>query len=124
MDSSTLAIILVVVSAAVLVWVFLPLLRRKFGFTSRGPYDDVIISGRKRGVIPDDILSAISTDLAFPHLGRRDKLREIEIVSPDEVHLFWGLRKSESSSYEIVKRVSGQWQYITQVTATSYSKRT
>jgi hypothetical protein len=74
-------------------------------------YGDAVISGRQRDVSEADIRAAIAADRATPRAIPGQQLREIEVASPDEIHLFWEFSKREHPGYNVVKRIHGKWQF-------------
>ena len=66
---------------------------------------DVPAYGRLRDISVPDIEAAIAVFRSMP--GRSDwKVGEIEVVSQDEIRLYWG---QAGGSYDIMKRVRGKW---------------
>ena len=92
------------------------------GFTalllaSCASYGDATISGRRQDVSEADIHAAIAADRATPRAIPGQKLREIEVVGPDEIHLYWEFSKREHPGYNILKRIHGQWRLEATVVA-------
>jgi hypothetical protein len=68
-------------------------------------------------VSTEDIRAAIAADIrAHPTLGR-DKPRHVEVISVNEIHLYWPQRNAYGGS-DIIKRVHGNWQFYGQVIVT------
>jgi hypothetical protein len=82
-------------------------------------YGDAAISGRRQDVTEADIRAAVAADLAMSQFIHGKKLREIEVVSRDEIRLYWGHSKREYPGHDVVKRVRGKWQFDGTIVVTS-----
>ena len=91
------------------------------GFTSCvTTIDGAWVSGSVHDVTADDIRAAVAASRAAPkerlggRLGPRpatQRPRQIDVVSQDEIDVYWIERKAVNSGHDIVKRVRGKWQY-------------
>ncbi len=79
--------------------------------------DGISASGRVREVSTEDIRAAVAADIrAHPTLSA-SKPSHVEVISVDEIHLYWPPRNVYGGS-DIVKRVRGRWQFYGQVIVT------
>jgi hypothetical protein len=76
------------------------------------------VSGSKRAVSPDDIRAAVAVS-RIPLRERKAMMpsrpRQIDVVSEDEIHVYWYGLKANDASYVIAKRIAGQWRYDNEV---------
>jgi hypothetical protein len=70
--------------------------------------DGTRISGRAHDVSPEDIRQAVGacSDSSTAH---RRKPWQIEVVSRDEIHVYWFKQSKFGGSYDIAKRARGKW---------------
>src|SRR5690349_2523146 len=93
-----------------------------FGFLALGALafsacttvDGISASGRVRDVSTKDIRAAIAADIrAHPNFSTA-KPSHIEVISGNEIHLYWPPRNVYGGS-DIIKRIRGKWQFYGQV---------
>jgi hypothetical protein len=70
--------------------------------------DGVWISGRVHDVSENDIRQAIAACRRNDPM-RKDNPRQIEVVSRDEIYVYWFERKAVDPSHSTAKRVRGRW---------------
>jgi hypothetical protein len=80
-------------------------------------YGGAVISGERGDVSEPDIRAAIAADRATPRAIPGQKLREIEVISRDEIHLYWEFSKRENAGHNVVKRIRGKWRFEATVVA-------
>ena len=86
--------------------------------TSCTTYSGAILSGRVHDVSADDIRTAIAVDRA-EQSTLQEKVTEIEIVSRNEIHVFWNYSRRDYPGYHIIKRVRGKWRSAGRIVVTS-----
>jgi len=77
-------------------------------------YGDVPVTGRSLDVTHSDIQAALAADMK-----PRVKPTEIEVISRDEINLYFTRRFSSSpADHHVIKRKDGRWRYYTDVLIT------
>ena len=80
--------------------------------------DGVWVSGRTNDVSADDVRQAIAAcerHNQVPWL----KPRQIDVITRDEIHVYWGELKAVYGGHSIAKRVRGKWTCEERVVITS-----
>ncbi len=83
--------------------------------------DGAWLFGRVNDVSVEDIRAAIAADIRAHPALRSGKLNRIDVVSTDEIHLYW----AEYNVYggcNIIKRIQGRWEHYGGIVVTSRSK--
>ena len=76
--------------------------------------DGIWISGRVHEVSEDDIRQAIAACRSNDP-SRKGEPRQIEVVSKDEINVYWIERKAVEPSHSIAKRVHGRWTCVERI---------
>jgi hypothetical protein len=83
-------------------------------FASCVTYGDVPVTGRSLDVSRADIQAALAAD-SEPTV----KPVEIEVVSHDQINLYFSHRFSHNTAnHHVIKRVDGKWRYSTDILVT------
>lgn len=88
------------------------------------------VSGRVHDVTPQDVRAAVAASRAvreatfreggvysWTYVGQRP--RQIDIISADEIHIYWDDLKAVYPGHVIVKRIHGKWRYDSEIIVTS-----
>ena len=94
-------------------WITLSGIAAGIILSSCATYEGANLTGRWKDVSRADIAAAVEAARADPHLKRGgDELREVVVISRDEIRLFW-----TSKEIDTMERVRGKWQCgITRIT--------
>jgi hypothetical protein len=80
--------------------------------------DSTWVSGRVDDVTTEDIRAAVAV-ARQQNLWGGGRPRQIEVIGPDEIHIYWSERKAVYGGHDIVKRIQGRWRYEDRVIITS-----
>ena len=80
--------------------------------------DGTWVSGRVDDVSTDDIRSAVAV-ARHENLWGGGRPRQIDVISRDEIHIYWTERKAVYGGHDIMKRIQGRWRYDGRIIITS-----
>ena len=80
--------------------------------------DGTWVSGRVSDVSTADVVAAVAV-ARRQNLWGGGKPRQIDVISPDEIHIYWSERKAVYEGHDIVRRVQGRWRYDGRIIVTS-----
>ena len=73
-----------------------------------GTMDGIWLSGPLRDVTEQDIRQAIAACSGGGYVPKV-KPRQIDVISRNEIHVYWFSHKTVNATYDIAKRVRGRW---------------
>jgi hypothetical protein len=86
------------------------------------------VSGRIHDVTRDDVRAAVAAARVIRESTFREQgmgswafghgARQVDVIGPDEIHIYWTEPKAVDPSHMIVQRIHGKWRYAGETIAT------